>query len=165
MLSCECECHDEFGLAFILLQSWAAGCSLGRNPGQSHLAIIGILIALTYCSCSAIPSYLTVQRKCPHEGACDIDTAGTGKTSGTQQLTGRTYDDHGIISQPFASRIISSQRLQRYWSGYMGYMIEGVWDLSNLGTGLAQARFRVLGVYADQRKHCIISYRAHAKMM
>ena len=45
------------------------------------------------CCCSAIPSALTAQRKCPHDGACDIDAARTGKTSGTQQLTGRIYDD------------------------------------------------------------------------
>lgn len=31
MLPCRCECHDEFGLPLILLQSWAAGCSRGRD--------------------------------------------------------------------------------------------------------------------------------------
>ena len=36
------------------------------------------------CSCSAIPSSLTVKRKCPHHGACDIDAARAGKASGTQ---------------------------------------------------------------------------------
>ena len=45
------------------------------------------------CCCSAIPSVLTAKRKCPHYGACEIDAARTGKTSGTQQLTGWIYDD------------------------------------------------------------------------
>ena len=45
------------------------------------------------CCCLAIPSMLTAERKCPHDGACDIDAARTGKTSGTQQLTGWIYDD------------------------------------------------------------------------
>ena len=36
---------------------------------------------------------LTAERKCPHDGACEIDAARTGKTSGTQQLTGWIYDD------------------------------------------------------------------------
>ena len=45
------------------------------------------------CRCSAIPSSLSVQRKCPHYGECDIDAERTGKTSGTQPLTGRAYDD------------------------------------------------------------------------
>ena len=45
------------------------------------------------CCCSAIPSMLTAERKCPHDGACEIDAARTGKTSGTQQLTGWIYDD------------------------------------------------------------------------
>ena len=46
-----------------------------------------------YCCCLAIPSMLTAERKCPHDGACEIDAARTGKTSGTQQLTGWIYDD------------------------------------------------------------------------
>ena len=45
------------------------------------------------CCCLAIPSMLTAERKCPHDGACEIDAARTGKTSGTQQLTGWIYDD------------------------------------------------------------------------
>ena len=46
-----------------------------------------------FCCCLAIPSMLTAERKCPHDGACEIDAARTGKTSGTQQLTGWIYDD------------------------------------------------------------------------
>ena len=45
------------------------------------------------CCCLAITSTLTAERKCPHDGECDIDAARTGKTSGTQQLTGWIYDD------------------------------------------------------------------------
>ena len=45
------------------------------------------------CCCLAIPSMLTAERKCPHDGACEIDAARTGKTSGSQQLTGWIYDD------------------------------------------------------------------------
>ena len=45
------------------------------------------------CCCLAIPSTLTAKRKCPHYGECDIDAARAGKTSGTQQLTGRVYDN------------------------------------------------------------------------
>ena len=35
----------------------------------------------------------TAERKCPHDGACEIDAARTGKTSGTQQFAGGAYDD------------------------------------------------------------------------
>ena len=38
-------------------------------------------------------SSLTVQRKCPHYGECNIDAARAGKTSGTELLTGTIYDD------------------------------------------------------------------------
>ena len=48
----------------------------------------GTLSAGDYCCCLAIPSMLTAERKCPHDGACEIDAARAGKTSGTQQLTG-----------------------------------------------------------------------------
>ena len=36
---------------------------------------------------------LTVSQECPHQRTCDIDAARAGKISGTQRLTGRTYDD------------------------------------------------------------------------
>ena len=45
------------------------------------------------CRCLGIPSTLTAERKCPHDGECDIDAARTGKTSGPQQLVGGSYDD------------------------------------------------------------------------
>ena len=45
------------------------------------------------CCCSAIPSVLTAKRKCPYYRECDIDAARAGKTSGTEPLTGGTYDD------------------------------------------------------------------------
>ena len=40
------------------------------------------------CNCSAIMSSLTVKRKCPHEGACDIDAERADKASGSQQFDG-----------------------------------------------------------------------------
>ena len=36
------------------------------------------------CRRPAIMSSVTVQRKCPHEGECDIDAARAGKASGTK---------------------------------------------------------------------------------
>ena len=51
--------------------------------------------ARTCCCCSAIPSVLTAKRTCPHYGDCDIDAARAGKTSGTQQLTRRVYENRG----------------------------------------------------------------------
>ena len=45
-----------------------------------------------WCSCSAIPSLLTVKRKCPHEGACDIDAERASEDSGSQQFDGGPYD-------------------------------------------------------------------------
>ena len=59
------------------------------NEGQ-HMDHFGNIV---WCCCLAIPSMLTAERKCPHDGACEIDAARTGKTSGTQQLTGWIYDD------------------------------------------------------------------------
>ena len=53
----------------------------------------GLILLSVSCYCLAIPSMLTAERKCPHDGACEIDAARTGKTSGTQQLTGWIYDD------------------------------------------------------------------------
>ena len=41
-------------------------------------------LARLQCRRPAIMSSVTVQRKCPHEGACDIDAARAGKTSGSQ---------------------------------------------------------------------------------
>ena len=60
---------------------------LGRSCAE------GTVLLRPTCCCSATMSSLTVQRKCPHYGECDIDAARTGKTSGTQQLTGGIYDD------------------------------------------------------------------------
>ena len=59
----------------------------------SNLLLLGPPGVGKTCCCLAIPSMLTAERKCPHDGACEIDAARTGKTSGTQQLTGRVYDD------------------------------------------------------------------------
>ena len=49
------------------------------------------------CNCSAIMSSLTVKRKCPHEGTCDIDAERADKASGAQQFDGGPYD-HGAGS-------------------------------------------------------------------
>ena len=54
---------------------------------------VSLAVGSNVCCCLAIPSMLTAERKCPHDGACEIDAARTGKTSGTQQLTGWIYDD------------------------------------------------------------------------
>ena len=64
-----------------------------REVDRTELYIADeLFLAGTACYCSAIKSSLTVKRKCPHEGACDIDAEGAGKTSGAQQLTGRAHD-------------------------------------------------------------------------
>ncbi len=65
------------------------------------------------CRCSAIMSSLTVQRKCPHYGECDIDTARAGKTSGTEPLTGRIYDDGT------GSDIVGSEHALSLFSDYV----------------------------------------------
>ena len=44
------------------------------------------------CYCSAIPSSLTVKRKCPHHGECDIDAERADEASGSQQFDGGPYD-------------------------------------------------------------------------
>ena len=44
------------------------------------------------CYCSAIPSALTVKRKCPHHGECDIDAERADEASGSQQFDGGPYD-------------------------------------------------------------------------
>ena len=45
-----------------------------------------------WCYCSAIPSSLTVKRKCPHHGECDIDAERADEASGSQQFDGGPYD-------------------------------------------------------------------------
>ena len=72
--------------------------SYGESDGGIRRAWIqfrsdGTISIEINCCCLAIPSMLTAERKCPHDGACEIDAARTGKTSGTQQLTGRVYDN------------------------------------------------------------------------
>ena len=62
---------------------------------------------------------LTAKRKCPHYGECDIDAARAGKTSDTQQLTRRVYDNRagsyldGSESTPHQAH---ASGLQRGWS-------------------------------------------------
>ena len=48
-------------------------------------------------------SSLTVKRKCPHEGACDIDAERADKASGSQQFDGGPYD-HGAGSDSALDR-------------------------------------------------------------
>ena len=48
----------------------------------------GALFDRSSCSCSGILSSLTVKRKCPHDGECDIDAERADKASGPQQLDG-----------------------------------------------------------------------------
>ena len=77
---------------------WASRSCLQpfRFPGHPTSGCRAVCVVHYYsavCYCLAIPSMLTAERKCPHDGACEIDAARTGKTSGTQQLTGWIYDD------------------------------------------------------------------------
>ena len=57
------------------------------NNWRGHLrwpmTTSGTLSLRPSCNCSAIPSSLTVKRKCPHEGACDIDAERADKASGS----------------------------------------------------------------------------------
>ena len=62
-------------------------CAIGGLSADRYF------FTLSLCRCSAIPSVLTAKRKCPHYGECDIDAARAGKTSDTQQLTRRVYDN------------------------------------------------------------------------
>ena len=77
----------------------ATGGTICRRPG---------------CCCLAITSTLTAKRKCPHYGECDIDAARAGKASGTQQLTGRVYDNRagsdvdGRVSTRHTRRILAA---------------------------------------------------------
>ena len=73
---------------------WAALAGvLVVGPRLGKFRRDGTVRATPPCCCLAIPSVLTAKRKCPHYGECDIDAARAGKTSGTQQLTGRVYDN------------------------------------------------------------------------
>ena len=71
------------------------------------------------CCCSVIPSVLTAKRKCPHYGECDIDAARAGKTSDTQQLTRRVYDNRAGSYLDGSERTphqAHASGLQRGWS-------------------------------------------------
>ena len=71
------------------------------------------------CCCSVIPSVLTAKRKCPHYGECDIDAARAGKTSVTQQLTRRVYDNRAGSYLDGSERTphqAHASGLQRGWS-------------------------------------------------
>ena len=67
--------------------------SVVTSRGCRSSLVKGTKKRVMLCCCLAIPSTLTAKRKCPHYGECDIDAARAGKTSGTQQLTGRVYDN------------------------------------------------------------------------
>ena len=65
--------------------------ALGPAPRQLGPAA-GTIIHHVLCYCSAIPSSLTVKRKCPHHGECDIDAERADEASGSQQFDGGPYD-------------------------------------------------------------------------
>ena len=92
---------------------------LGEIPYLQATAGRGTHSSTGVCCCSAIRSVLTAKRKCPHYGECDIDAARAGKTSDTQQLTRRVYDN-GAGSDVDGSEHTSHQAhtggLQRGWS-------------------------------------------------
>ena len=107
-----------------LASSWQktvkAGVSFHSLTGASCKCTPRSRRAVWYvCCCSAIPSVLTAKRKCPHYGECDIDAARAGKTSGTQQLTRRVYDNRAgsdIDGSERTPHQAHTSGLQRGWS-------------------------------------------------
>ena len=76
-------------------------------------------------------SSLTVKRKCPHEGTCDIDAERTDKASGSQQFDGGPYD-HGAGSDfdgseraPHQAYSGGLQKGRRSYAGAVVDVLEG----------------------------------------
>ena len=99
--------------------------------------------ALPSCNCSAIMSSLTVKRKCPHEGACDIDAERADKASGSQQFDGGPYD-HGAGSDFDGSERAPHQ-------AYSGGLQKGRRSRTRSRQSRSQTGQRYIGPVGDRR--------------
>ena len=111
-----------------------SGRSLGRNQYSEPRA---------FCNCSAIMSSLTVKRKCPHEGACDIDAERADKASGSQQFDGGPYD-HGAGSDFDGSERAPHQ-------AYSGGLQKGRRSRTRSRQSRSQTGQRYIGPVGDRR--------------
>ena len=95
------------------------------------------------CNCSAIMSSLTVKRKCPHEGTCDIDAERADKASGSQQFDGGPYD-HGAGSDFDGSERAPHQ-------AYSGGLQKGRRSRTRSRQSRSQTGQRYIGPVGDRR--------------
>ena len=86
---------------------------------------------------------LTVKRKCPHEGACDIDAERADKASGSQQFDGGPYD-HGAGSDFDGSERAPHQ-------AYSGGLQQGGSSRTRSRQSRSQTGQRYIGPVGDRR--------------
>ena len=96
-----------------------------------------------WCCCSAIPSSLTVKRKCPHHGECDIDAERADEASGSQQFDGEPYDLRA------GSDIDGSERAPH--QAYSGGLQKGWRSRTRSRQSRSQTGQRYIGPVGDRR--------------
>ena len=113
------------------------------NLDAHSTAFSGTVLLRPACNCSAIMSSLTVKRKCPHEGACDIDAERADKASGSQQFDGGPYD-HGAGSDFDGSERAPHQ-------AYSGGLQKGRRSRTRSRQSRSQTGQRYIGPVGDRR--------------